>query len=93
MPFPELNPSRRSILRSGAALGAAAAVGASTGLPAVADESTARTPARVGAEKSMANVPFEGFDEVRVAIIGAGTAASDKPAAGLLSRRSRPLRT
>ena len=72
MPFPELNPSRRSILRSGAALGTAAAVGASTGLPAVADESTARTPARVGAEKSMANVPFEGFDEVRVAVIGAG---------------------
>lgn len=65
-------PSRRDVLRTGAALGAAT-VGAATGLPAAADESTGRQPARVkGQERSMTDVPFEGFDEVRVGLIGVG---------------------
>jgi len=44
----------------------------STGLPAAADESTSPQPARQGRERTMTDVPFEGFDEVRVALIGVG---------------------
>ncbi|WP_344247499.1 Gfo/Idh/MocA family protein, partial [Isoptericola hypogeus] len=61
-------PSRRDMLRTGVALGAAAGMGAVGATPAAADE-----PPRVqGRERSMTDTPFEGFDEVRVALIGLG---------------------
>jgi hypothetical protein len=65
-------PSRRSVLRSGAVLGAAAGLGVHDGLPAAADELSAPEPRRTGRERSMTDVPFEGFDEVRVALLGVG---------------------
>ncbi|MFI0367502.1 Gfo/Idh/MocA family protein [Actinomadura sp. 1N219] len=68
-------PTRRDILRTGAGAGVTAGLAAGltgfAGLPAVADESTGREPPR-GREKTMTDVPFEGFDTVRVAIIGLG---------------------
>lgn len=65
-------PSRRTVLRSGAALGAATGLGFAGGLPAAADELSSPEPARRGRERTMTNVPFEGFEEVRVAILGVG---------------------
>ena len=65
-------PSRRDVLRTGAVLGAAAGFSVVGGLPAAADENEAQEPARTGRERTMTDVPFEGFDEVRVAIIGLG---------------------
>jgi hypothetical protein len=65
-------PSRRSVLRSGAVLGAAAGLGVHDGLPAAADELSAPEPRRTGRERSMTDVPFDGFDEVRVALLGVG---------------------
>ncbi|HEX5541371.1 MAG TPA: Gfo/Idh/MocA family oxidoreductase [Micromonospora sp.] len=71
-----LTPSRRNVLR-GATLGVALGLGGAAALPAAARaattvDPTAAEPARGASEKSMANVPFEGFDEVRVGVIGLG---------------------
>ncbi|WP_203433381.1 Gfo/Idh/MocA family protein [Jiangella asiatica] len=64
-------PSRRDVIRSGAAFGAAGIAGAAATTTAAAD--IHREPPRIpGREKSMAEVPFEGFDEVRVGLIGLG---------------------
>ena len=68
----DFRPSRRAILRSGGALGAAAGLGASGGLPAAADELSTPEPARTRREGTMTNVPFEGFDQVRVGLLGVG---------------------
>ncbi|MDQ4085846.1 MAG: Gfo/Idh/MocA family oxidoreductase [Actinomycetota bacterium] len=68
----DYRPSRRTVLRSGALLGAAAGLGVSGGLPAVADEQASPEPPRTGREGTMTNVAFEGFDEVRVALLGVG---------------------
>ncbi len=62
-------PSRRDLLRSGAAVGAAAALGA-VGLPGNA--AAAVEPLRGNGEGSMTNEPFEGFETVRVGLIGLG---------------------
>ncbi|MGH3661474.1 MAG: Gfo/Idh/MocA family protein [Micromonosporaceae bacterium] len=65
-------PTRRDVLRAGAVLGAAG-MGVAAGLPAAADETTGWQPPRApGRERTMTGVPFEGFDEVRVGIIGLG---------------------
>jgi len=64
--------SRRDFLRSSATLGIAAGMTGLSGLPAAADESTGRTPPRGRHERSMANQPFEGYDEVRVGLLGLG---------------------
>lgn len=72
-------PSRRDIIRTGAALGAAAGLGgtAAGAAAAATDASGAddnrREPPRIkGRERSMAEVPFEGFEQVRVGLIGVG---------------------
>ncbi|WP_116040723.1 Gfo/Idh/MocA family oxidoreductase [Amycolatopsis palatopharyngis] len=65
-------PSRRTVLRSSGLLGAAAGLGFASGLPAAADELSSPEPARTGREGTMTNVPFEGFDEVRVGLVGVG---------------------
>lgn len=71
MSSPKYRPSRRDVIRSGAALGAAAGVGAASA--GAASAAVDRVPPRIpGRERSMANVPFEGFDEVRVGLIGLG---------------------
>lgn len=68
----EYQPSRRTLLRSGTALGAAAGFAVTGGLPAVAEELVTPEPPRTGREGTMTTVPFEGFDEVRVALLGVG---------------------
>jgi hypothetical protein len=74
----EYRPSRRNVLRSGAMLGAAAGLGVSGGLPAAADEPSTREPTRTRRERRMTDVPFEGFDEVRVALLGVGNRGLDQ---------------
>ena len=74
----EYRPSRRTVLRSGAMLGAAAGLGVSGGLPAAADDLSTPEPARLGRERRMTDVPFEGFDEVRVGLLGVGNRGHDQ---------------
>ncbi|SEG89050.1 Predicted dehydrogenase [Nonomuraea solani] len=57
-------PSRRNLLKSGIVLGAATGIG---GTPAAAWE-----PPPDRRERSMVDVPFEGFEKVRVGLIGLG---------------------
>ncbi|MGW3352981.1 Gfo/Idh/MocA family protein [Nonomuraea rubra] len=61
-------PSRRDLLRSGISLGAATSVGGA----GAAHASTAWEPPRAQGERGMVNVPFEGFENVRVGLIGLG---------------------
>ncbi|MET8311730.1 MULTISPECIES: Gfo/Idh/MocA family oxidoreductase [unclassified Micromonospora] len=73
------HPSRRNVLKGVGALGAAAGLGGALLPGAAASAAPAAEPARIkGKEKSMANVPFEGFDEVRVGIIGLGNRGGDQ---------------
>ncbi|PSK98267.1 putative dehydrogenase [Haloactinopolyspora alba] len=66
----QYRPSRRDVIRTGAAIGAAAGVGTAG---AEAASAAHREPPRIpGRERSMTDVPFEGFDEVRVGLIGLG---------------------
>lgn len=63
-------PSRRDLLRSGAAVGAGAGISAAVGETAHAG--SVAEPARDQHEKPMVDVPFEGFENVRVGLIGLG---------------------
>ncbi|MFE9204556.1 Gfo/Idh/MocA family oxidoreductase [Micromonospora sp. NPDC007230] len=77
-PSAHFNPSRRDLLRSGVVLGAAAGLSGAVGAPAAADDSTGAEPRRGSDEKSMTNVPFEGFDRVRIGLIGLGNRGGDQ---------------
>lgn len=63
------SPSRRDLLRSGAVLGAAAGLGAAGTTAAAAEQEPPRV---AGRESSMTDTPFEGFDDVRVGLVGLG---------------------
>ncbi|WP_406674903.1 hypothetical protein WBK31_12930 [Nonomuraea sp. N2-4H] len=62
-------PSRRDLLKTGVSLGATAAIGSTA---------AAWAPPREQGERSMVNVPFEGFENVRVGLIGLGNRGGDQ---------------
>ncbi|MFC6019912.1 Gfo/Idh/MocA family protein [Plantactinospora solaniradicis] len=71
-------PSRRDLLRTGA-LGVAAGLGGVALSGGAAEAAQPAEPQRIkGREKPMVNVPFEGFDRVRVGLIGLGNRGSDQ---------------
>lgn len=65
------NPTRRQLFRVAGVAGAAASVGAASGLPPAAAEDEESEPPRNG-EEPMTKHPFEGFEEVRLGLIGVG---------------------
>jgi hypothetical protein len=60
--------SRRAFLRTGAAAGLLAG----TAAPARAVQETGQAPGRGAGQRSMIGVPFEGYDRVRIGVIGLG---------------------